>query len=244
MSLSIAGAVCSAVAVVVAPVAIERGGRAGLCEGDEACVCDVKRSRPAAESDLIGLPCRCVGGGGRLAVEGRPSRAPPAASLRSSSSDLDISYDVRGVFSAASCPSATAIVSKRDCREMDDASVVLPPSPLPPAPAPIVPRTDEGAYSAPAVVMLGRTERPGAAGSAAPVMMRRLNDSTSSAGLPRAALCPSAFDAECALFGSSRPFFSGAFAGERNGFRFSFLGAASAAVPLVTISVPPLGSSF
>jgi hypothetical protein len=216
MSLSIAGAVWSAVALA-APVAMERGGRAGLCEGDEACVCDVKRSRPVIESDLMGLPCRCVGGGGPLAVEGRRSKAPPAVSPRSSPSDRDVSYDLRGVFSAASCPSATVIASKSDCREMGDASVVLPLSPLPPAP--IVPKTKGEACSTPAVVMLGKT---GAAGSIAPAMMRRLNDSISSAGLPRAVPCPSAFDVECARFGSSAPrrFFSGPIAEERNGFRF------------------------
>jgi hypothetical protein len=65
---------------------------------------------------VTSFPCRCFGGGGFF-FGLRLSLTRPA--LSSSSSDREISYDVRGV----SCTSWTG--SNSDCREIDEVSVLL-----------------------------------------------------------------------------------------------------------------------
>jgi hypothetical protein len=73
-------------------------------------------------STFISFPCLELGGGGFFlpAVEDKNSAV---AALRSSSGS-DISCDVRGDSGCGSC-----IASKMDCRDNDDVSVLLPPSP-------------------------------------------------------------------------------------------------------------------
>ena len=73
-------------------------------------------------STLINLPCRELGGGGFFlpGVEDVKS----VANTLLSSPGSDISCDVRGDSAWASC-----IASKIDCRDNDEVSVLLPPSP-------------------------------------------------------------------------------------------------------------------
>lgn len=73
-------------------------------------------------SSFISFPYRELGGGGFFLVEGYSDDT----TLRSSSGS-DISWDVRGVSAGTSC-----IGSNRDCRDIDDVSVLLPP----PSPGP------------------------------------------------------------------------------------------------------------
>jgi len=67
------------------------------------------------------LPCRCLGGGGFFFSGLLPSAIKVA---RSSSSDTESSYEVRGVSPCGSCR-----VSNSDCRESEDVSVLLLLSP-------------------------------------------------------------------------------------------------------------------
>jgi hypothetical protein len=91
-----------------------RGG--GSWDIDVAVVGASSRS-----STLIILPCRELGGGGAFLPAENPL-SPPIRLLSSSRSD--ISCDVRGDSGCGSC-----IASNIDCRDMDDVSVLLPPSP-------------------------------------------------------------------------------------------------------------------
>jgi hypothetical protein len=85
------------------------GDASGIAEGS------------SRNSTLISLPCREDGGGGFFRPAVLPSVIP-----RRSSSGSEISCEVRGDSGCASC-----IGSKIDCRDTDDVSVLLPPSPSP-----------------------------------------------------------------------------------------------------------------
>lgn len=73
-------------------------------------------------STFINFPCLELGGGGFFlpADEGGVSAMKPLPS----SSGSDISCDVRGDSGNGSCTA-----SNIDCRDIDDVSVLLPPSP-------------------------------------------------------------------------------------------------------------------
>ena len=71
-------------------------------------------------STFMSFPCREEGGGGFLF----PAVLTSAVRPRRSSSGSEISCEVRGDSACASC-----IGSKIDCRDNDDVSVLLPPSP-------------------------------------------------------------------------------------------------------------------
>jgi hypothetical protein len=68
----------------------------------------------------MSFPCRELGGGGFILPVVEDVTSIP----RKLSSRSDISCDVRGDSGSAPC-----IGSNIDCRDMDDASVLLPPSP-------------------------------------------------------------------------------------------------------------------
>lgn len=76
---------------------------------------------PSSRSSiLISLPCLELGGGGFFL----PDVDETSINRRRSSSGSDISCDVRGDSGCGSC-----IFSNRDCLDVDEASVLLPPSP-------------------------------------------------------------------------------------------------------------------
>lgn len=81
--------------------------------------------RPSSllSSILISFPCREPGGGGGFFFD---AGGGGLAARASSSSGSDISWDVRGV-SCGRCAE-----SNMDCRDIEDASVILPPSPATP----------------------------------------------------------------------------------------------------------------
>jgi hypothetical protein len=70
------------------------------------------------------LPWRELGGGGAFRADVGEENS--VVSPRRSSSGSEISWDVRGVSVCISC-----MVSNIDCRDTDDVSVLLPPSPNP-----------------------------------------------------------------------------------------------------------------
>jgi len=71
-------------------------------------------------STFINLPCRELGGGGFFLGAAEDSDITPLLS----SSGSEISCDVRGDSGKGSCTA-----SKIDCRDIEDVSVLLPPSP-------------------------------------------------------------------------------------------------------------------
>jgi hypothetical protein len=109
-------------------------------------------------STFMSLPCREEGGGGFFL---------PAvlASARRSSSGSEISWDVRGDSACASCTG-----SNIDCRDKDDVSVLLPPSPNP--------------WCTCACEVVGGVDMPS---PAFPVISNLLNASTSKEARPRLA---------------------------------------------------------
>lgn len=92
---------------------------------------DVRRSSAAGlscsfVSALINLPCLVAGGGGGfLRAGGLDWVVDTRPRLCSSLSGSEFSCDVRGV-------SCRWVASNKDCRDTDEASVVLPPSPVVP----------------------------------------------------------------------------------------------------------------
>jgi len=92
--------------------------------GDDAGVddgMDTVKSEKATTCGVLevtSLPCRCFGRGGFFFSVFRLSVTRPACS---SSSDLAVSCEDLGVSLMASCTG-----SKSDCREIDEASVLLP----------------------------------------------------------------------------------------------------------------------
>lgn len=77
-------------------------------------------------SIFISFPCREPGGGGGGCFFFEAGGVGLTRRV-SSSSGSEISWDVRGVSCGGGC-----VESKMDCRDMDDASVMLPPSPAAP----------------------------------------------------------------------------------------------------------------
>ena len=88
---------------------------------------DIKVGEKSSNATICGpfgvttLPCRGFGGGGFFFSSLLPSAIKVA---RSSSSDIESSYEVRGVSPCGSCN-----VSNSDCRESEDVSVLLLLSP-------------------------------------------------------------------------------------------------------------------
>lgn len=129
-------------------------------------------------STLMSLPCLELGGGGAFRAD--VGEEISVVTARRSSSGSEISWDVRGVSVWLSC-----IGSNIDCRDTDDVSVLLPPSPNP------------GCICAGDAVGGVTIPRP-----AFPVMSNLLNASTSIDALPGLVM----FGGEIAV--CSRPGFS------------------------------------
>ena len=86
--------------------------------------CTLMVAGSSRSSTFINFPCLELGGGGFFLTANMEVKSVPTTFRSSSGSD--ISCDVRGDSGCVSW-----IASKIDCRETDDVSVLLPPSPNP-----------------------------------------------------------------------------------------------------------------